>query len=65
MLFKKTIDPSTLELLKKIMIDPNVEPFALAGGTALALLIGHRSSVDPQRSEWQDEDFHVEISRLG
>jgi len=46
MLYKKTIEPTTLELLKKIMIDPNVEPFALAGGTALALLIGHRKSVD-------------------
>ena len=46
MLRYETIYPSTLELLKKIQ---SLEMFAdtrLAGGTALALQMGHRKSVD-------------------
>ena len=46
MLYYETIHPDTLELLKKIQ---SLEIFAdtrLVGGTALALQIGHRKSID-------------------
>ncbi len=46
MLYYETIHPDTLELLKKIQ---SLELFAdtrLVGGTALALQIGHRKSID-------------------
>lgn len=46
MLYKETVTPSTLELLKKLMEDPELQDFVLVGGTSLALQIGHRVSVD-------------------
>lgn len=46
MLYLETVYPSTLDLLKKIMTIPELSDFSLAGGTALALQIGHRVSVD-------------------
>lgn len=46
MLFKETIEESTLELLSKLMGDELLSNFVLVGGTALALQIGHRISVD-------------------
>lgn len=46
MLHKTTIDPSALELLIKIMDDETLKNFVLVGGTALALQLGHRISVD-------------------
>jgi len=46
MLQTRTIEPRTLELLKRLMAFPPIEPFFLVGGTALALQIGHRVSID-------------------
>ena len=46
MLHTATVKPETLGLLKKLMSLPELEEFNLAGGTALALQIGHRISVD-------------------
>jgi len=46
MLQHHTVEPGTLGLLKKIMAVPELSDFNLAGGTALALQIGHRKSVD-------------------
>lgn len=46
MLFKETVEASTLELLKRIMHDNLFDAFFLVGGTALSLLIGHRKSID-------------------
>lgn len=46
MLYYETISPSTLELLIKIMKDQLLQDFVLVGGTALALRIGHRISID-------------------
>lgn len=46
MLHTETVIPSTLDLLKKIQSLPNVSGLRLVGGTALALHIGHRKSVD-------------------
>lgn len=46
MLYKETVDASTLELLKRLMADKRLEDFVLVGGTALSLQMGHRISVD-------------------
>lgn len=46
MLFKNTIQASALELLKKLQSCSALKPFHLAGGTSLALQIGHRKSID-------------------
>ena len=46
MLHTETVISSTLDLLKKIQSLPNVSGLRLVGGTALALHIGHRKSVD-------------------
>ncbi len=46
MLFYQTIDTGTLELLKRIQAVPEFSELRLVGGTALALQIGHRKSID-------------------
>ena len=46
MLQEQTIKASTLELLKRLMADSALKDFYLVGGTALALQIGHRISID-------------------
>jgi Nucleotidyl transferase AbiEii toxin, Type IV TA system len=46
MLHRKTIAAPTLGLLKDITAIPQLSAFNLAGGTSLALQIGHRLSVD-------------------
>lgn len=46
MLQEKAIDPHTLELIRTLQKDPELTGFHLAGGTALALYLGHRQSVD-------------------
>lgn len=47
MLHLSTVDPTMYDLLKKIFRVPIIQNnFALAGGTSLALQIGHRKSVD-------------------
>jgi len=46
MLRKETVTAGTLELLKNLALDKNLENFFLVGGTALSLQIGHRISID-------------------
>lgn len=46
MLHYETVEAGTLELLKSIQQIPLFEHLRLAGGTSLALQIGHRSSID-------------------
>jgi predicted nucleotidyltransferase component of viral defense system len=46
MLQTRTIEPRTLGLLKQLMAMPLLDPFYLVGGTALALQLGHRISID-------------------
>ncbi|MCB0588923.1 MAG: nucleotidyl transferase AbiEii/AbiGii toxin family protein [Phaeodactylibacter sp.] len=46
MLYRTAVHPATLELLKTILKKPALSGFCLAGGTSLALQIGHRVSVD-------------------
>lgn len=46
MLHRKTVAAPTLGLLKNITAIPELSAFNLAGGTSLALQMGHRVSVD-------------------
>lgn len=46
MLHKETVDRSTLELLVQLHQKEYLKGFYLVGGTALALKMGHRKSVD-------------------
>ena len=46
MLYKNTIEDKTFELLGRLMSDEKFNGFHLAGGTALALQICHRKSID-------------------
>jgi len=46
MLHTKTVEPSTLDLLKRLQRLPKLSNIRLVGGTALALHLGHRKSVD-------------------
>lgn len=46
MLYFETIEPKTLDLLRKIQGHPAFDATRLVGGTALALQIGHRQSID-------------------
>ena len=45
-LHEETITPNLKKALNRLMAIKELEPFRLVGGTALALLYGHRSSVD-------------------
>lgn len=46
MLYTETVAGPTLELLKKLEAEAAMADFNLAGGTSLALYLGHRISVD-------------------
>lgn len=46
MLYQETVDRSTLELLIQLQGKEYLKGFYLVGGTALALTMGHRKSVD-------------------
>jgi len=46
MLQKQAVEPALLELLAALTSDPLFDNYCLVGGTALALQIGHRQSVD-------------------
>jgi hypothetical protein len=46
MLRTATVERAILELLKTLMRDEMLKQFSLVGGTALALYMGHRKSID-------------------
>jgi hypothetical protein len=46
MLQKQAVSPKLLELLEQLQQMPLLKEFALVGGTALALQLGHRTSID-------------------
>ncbi len=46
MLHQETVEPATLELIRKLRKEKNLQGFYLVGETALALQIGHRTSDD-------------------
>ncbi len=58
MLYKETVEPTTLELLKQLQAEPLLQTFNLVGGTALALRLGHRKSI--YLDLFTREDFDIE-----
>jgi hypothetical protein len=46
MLQYSSVEPHTLDVLKKLMAIPELKDFYLVGGTNLSLRYGHRISVD-------------------
>lgn len=46
MLYKETVETTTLELLASLQQEEILKDFFLVGGTALSLQIGHRISID-------------------
>jgi hypothetical protein len=46
MLHTETVEKGTMDIIKKLLKDSNFDSFNLVGGTALALKIGHRKSID-------------------
>jgi len=46
MLRKETVEPNTLSLIRSLQSKDYLKDFLLVGGTALALQLGHRISVD-------------------
>jgi len=63
MLQTQTVVPDLVELLKKLMLEKSFSNYNLVGGTALALQIGHRNSVDIDLFGDQpiDHDLYTEI----
>ena len=59
MLYKNTIEDKTFELLERLMRDAKFNGFHLAGGTALALQIGHRKSIDLDLFAIEGFDYEV------
>ena len=57
MLQKTTTTRETFKLLERLMQDPALENFNLAGGTAIALHLGHRKSIDLDL--FSTEDFNA------
>lgn len=46
MLRKEAVEKGTMDIIGKLMTDEKLASFNLVGGTALALKIGHRKSID-------------------
>ena len=64
MLQKNAVEPYTLELLKKLTSDNRLSEFSLAGGTALALQLGHRRSIDLDLFTTKDFDSNFILEHL-
>ncbi len=66
MLSYKTVEPDTLELLKRLTEEPFLTETRLVGGTSLALQYGHRISIDldffGRFSTEDDNEFHDMLS---
>ncbi|MBO7595106.1 MAG: nucleotidyl transferase AbiEii/AbiGii toxin family protein [Salinivirgaceae bacterium] len=64
MLHYETIDARTLDLLKRLLAIPEFHNLRLVGGTALALQLGHRISVDLDLFGSVDVDINRTIDLL-
>ena len=67
MLFLDAIEPRTLALLRQLQALPELADTRLVGGTALALQMGHRVSIDLDIfGQWDySEDLGGEFSSIG
>ena len=64
MLQTQAVEPRTLELLKELMLKDYLKQFVLVGGTALALQIGHRKSIDLDMFTVKDFDSEKLVPKL-
>ena len=64
MLHYETIDARTLDLLKRLLAIPEFQNLRLVGGTALALQLGHRISVDLDLFGSVDVDINRAVDLL-
>jgi hypothetical protein len=64
MLQTETVEPDTLGLLKRLSRETALAHFVLVGGTALALQIGHRKSIDLDFFCPEPFDAHKLLSNL-
>ena len=68
MLHLEAIEPTTFELLKRLQALPVFAETRLVGGTALALQLGHRVSVDLDvfgKWDYAAADLQLELSGVG
>ncbi|MCT4318720.1 MULTISPECIES: nucleotidyl transferase AbiEii/AbiGii toxin family protein [Elizabethkingia] len=64
MLHKETVSAEMWELLQKLMKDEKLKEYILVGGTALALKLGHRLSVDIDLFTTKDFDSTAMLDYL-
>ena len=64
MLYKETVTEEMWELLQRLMKDENLKDHILVGGTALALRLGHRLSVDIDLFTTKDFDPQMMLNYL-
>ncbi len=64
MLQYQAVEPATLGLLKKLFLKSYIDDFCLVGGTALALYLGHRISVDIDLFSLKDFDSDLLLFEL-
>ena len=68
MLQYQTVDPETLELLKKLQKISEFSKLRLVGGTSLALQTGHRNSVDLDlfgKIDFENYNILPELNKIG
>ncbi len=67
-MYPQSLEKNTESVLAKIAKSPLAKNFYLAGGTALALQLGHRKSIDLDwftSSAFQNSVIKTEVSKLG
>ncbi len=64
MLYKETVSKEMWELLQKLMKDETLKDYILVGGTALALRLGHRLSIDIDLFTKKDFDSKIMLKYL-
>jgi predicted nucleotidyltransferase component of viral defense system len=68
MLQTGTVEPNTLQVLKKLMQIAELKSFYLVGGTSLALRYGHRTSVDLDLfsvTDFNNDDLNKNLLQAG
>lgn len=67
-MFKQSINQKTRLVLEKMSQSDLVERFYLAGGTALAIALGHRQSIDLDwfsQADFSNQEIKAKLSKLG
>ncbi|MDD2674201.1 MAG: nucleotidyl transferase AbiEii/AbiGii toxin family protein [Flavobacterium sp.] len=64
MLYKETVTKEMWELLQRLMKDEKLKDYILVGGTALALRLGHRLSIDVDLFTTKDFDSLMMLKYL-